>query len=205
VGAQLGQLTQAQQQALLSGGQALSAAEQQEISQRLSGAGQVGQIGTQMGALTQQQQSALMQAAQQTGALTGQQQQLLANIGTQSGQLTQADLQRQQSALTQMAAMAQQGQQMRATDVASLDAIGQARQQQAQREADAKYQQDLLEKNYPKAQLDWLSTQVRGRAPIAPSTQTQQGYTTTVGPSALQQLATGAAATAGLNKLIGGT
>jgi hypothetical protein len=159
-----------------------------------------------LGALTQQQQSALLQAAQQTGALTGQQQQLLANIGTQSGQLTQADQQRQQSALQQMAAMAQQGQQMRATDVAALDAVGLARQQQAQREADAKYQQDLLEKNYPKSQLDWLSTQVRGMAPNVASVQTQSGQTTgqSYSASPLQQLATGLSAGAGVTKLLGG-
>jgi hypothetical protein len=106
-----------------------------------------------------------------------------------------------------MAAMAQQGQQMRATDVAALDAVGLARQQQAQREADAKYQQDLLEKNYPKSQLDWLSTQVRGMAPNVASVQTQSGQSTgqSYAPSPLQQLATGFSATAGLNKLISGT
>jgi hypothetical protein len=103
--------------------------------------------------------------------------------------------------------MAQQGQQMRATDVAALDAIGQARQQQAQREADAKYQQDLLEKNYPKSQLDWLSTQVRGMAPNVASIQTQSGQSTgqTYGASPLQQLATGLSAGAGVTKLLGGT
>jgi hypothetical protein len=62
----------------------------------------------------------------------------------------------------------------------------------------------MLEQQYPRSQLDWLSTQVRGMAPIAPTTQTQQGYTTTMGPSPLQQLATGLATSAGLSKLVGG-
>jgi hypothetical protein len=103
--------------------------------------------------------------------------------------------------------MAQQGQQMRATDVAALDAVGLARQQQAQREADAKYQQDLLEKNYPKAQLDWLSTQVRGMAPNVASSETRATQSTgqTFAPSPLQQLATGFAATSGLQNLIRGS
>ena len=196
-----GGLTQAQQQAILAGGQALSSAEQQATQQEMARAQQVGQIGTQLGGLTQAQQQALMSAAQQTGALTGQQQQLLATLGSQSGQLTGADLQRQQSALQQMASMAQQGQQMRSTDVASLEAAGSAQQTQAQREADAKYQQYMLEQQYPKSQLDWLSTQVRGMAPIAPTTRTEQGYTTQAGSSPLQQLATGLSASAGLNQL----
>ena len=170
-----------QSQALQSGfGQALSAAQQEAQRQA--------QLASTAGGLTQAQQQALMTAS------------------SQSGQLTQADLQRQQSVLAQMAALAQQGQQMRATDAAALDAVGVARQQQAQREADARYQQDQLEKQYPKSQLDWLSTQVRGMAPNVASVQTQSGQTTgqSFAPSPLQQLATGFATTAALKNLTGG-
>jgi hypothetical protein len=143
-----------------------------------------------------------LSAAQQTGSLTGQQQQLLATLGSQSGQLTGADLQRQQSALQQMAAMAQQGQQMRTTDVAALEAAGSAQQQQAQREADAKYQQYMLEQQYPKSQLDWLSTQVRGMAPNVASSETKSSTSTAPGQSVLSQLATGLSAGAGLTNLL---
>lgn len=182
------------------------------VSDAFIRAGQFG--GTRMGefgsrALRDTQESILGQQSQalQSGfgqAMSAAQQeaQRQASLGATAGQLTSADLQRQQSILQQMAAQAQQGQQMRTTDVAALEAAGIAQQQQSQREADAKYQQYMLELQYPKSQLDWLSTQVRGMAPLAPTSQTQQGYTTTMGPSPLQQLATGLSASAGLSKLI---
>lgn len=200
-----GGLGTAQQQAILSGGQALTSAQQQAAQQEMARAQALGQVGTQLGGLTQAQQQALLSAAQQTGTLTGQQQQLIASLGTQAGQLTSADLQRQQSALAQMAAMAQQGQQMRTTDLAALEAAGSAQQQLAQKQADAAYQQYLIEQQYPKTQLDWLSTQVRGMAPNVAGATTQSGTSTgqTYSASPLQQLATGLSASAGLSKLLG--
>lgn len=183
-----GGLTQAQQQAILAGGQALTSAQQQAAQQEMARAQALGTVGTQLGSLTQQQQQALLSAGSQTGQLTG------------------ADLQRQQSVLQQMAAQAQQGQQMRTQDVAALEAAGMSQQQLAQRQADAAYQQYMLEQQYPKSQLDWLSTQVRGMAPNVQSSTTQSGATTGASYSAspLQQLATGLSASAGLNKLLGG-
>ena len=183
-----GGLTQAQQQAILAGGQALTSAQQQAAQQEMARAQALGTVGTQLGSLTQQQQQALLSAGSQTGQLTG------------------ADLQRQQSVLQQMAAQAQQGQQMRTQDVAALEAAGMSQQQLAQRQADAAYQQYMLEQQYPKSQLDWLSTQVRGMAPNVQSS-TSQGTTSTgatYSASPLQQLATGLSASAGLNKLLGG-
>ena len=81
-----------------------------------------------------------------------------------------------------------------------------SQQQIAQREADSKYQQYLLEQQYPKSQLDWLSTQVRGMAPNVQSSTTQGTTSTgaTYSASPLQQLATGLSASAGLSKLLGG-
>ena len=182
-----GGLGTAQQQAILAGGQALTSAQQQAAQQEMARAQALGTVGTQLGGLTQQQQQALLSA------------------GSQTGQLTAADLQRQQSVLQQMATQAQQGQQMRTQDVAALEAAGLSQQQIAQRQADAAYQQYMLEQQYPKTQLDWLSTQVRGMAPNVQTAQTQSGTTTgaTYSASPLQQLATGLSATAGLNKLLG--
>jgi len=196
-------MTQAQQQAILSGGQALSSSQQQALAQQLQGASQFGQLGSQFGQLTQAQQQALLTGAQQTGAMTSQQQQLLASLGSQSGQLTQADQSRQQSALAQMAAMAQQGQQMGTTDAAALEAAGASQQQLTQRQADSAYQQYLMEQLYPKQQLDFLSTQVRGMAPITPSITGGSNQTTgaTYSASPLSQLATGLSSAAGLGKL----
>lgn len=161
------------------------------------------QLASTAGQLTQAQQQALANIGSQYGQLTNAQQQALANIGQQTGQLTQADMQQQQSALSQMAQMAQQGQQLRTADVAALQAAGQQQQQQAQNVANTAYQNAMTQWNYPQSQLDWLSTQVRGMAPITPQTQTQA--TTNVGgtysPSPFSQLASGLALYQGLNNL----
>lgn len=184
IGSQFGGLTQAQQQAILQGGQALSSAEQQANSQRLAGASQYGQMGQTAGNLAAQQQQAMLSAGNQAGALRNQ------------------DLSRQQSALAQMAQQAQQAQQMGYTDIAALEAAGQSQQQQQQNEANAAYQQYQVAQQYPMDRLNFLSSQVRGLAPYVPTQQTQSGYTTTFGQSPLSQLATGLATGAGLYKLM---
>lgn len=183
-----GNLTNAQQQAILSGGQALSSAQQQAQQQALAQAAQYGTMGQQAGSLTNAQQQALLTAGQQAGAMT------------------QADLARQQSALQQLAQMSQQGQQMRTTDTAALEAAGSAQQQQAQKEADAAYQQWQNAQLYPRQTADWLSTQVRGMAPITPQTTTNAGSSTgqTYSASPLSQLASAGATGAGLYKLATG-
>lgn len=161
--------------------------------------------GTRMGefgsrALRDTQESVLGQQAQalQTGygqALGASQtdQSRLASLGSTIGQLSGADLTRQQSALSQMAQLVQQGQQMSTADVAALEAAGVGVQNQKQRELTAAEQQFQQQQLYPKQQMDWLSTQVRGMAPITPQSTTQAGTTTgqTYSASPLSQLATG--------------
>lgn len=182
--AQLGQiaggLTQAQQGTLLQAGQALSGAEQQANAQRLQAASQYGAMGQGVGSLAQGQQQAYLNAGQQLGSLAN------------------ADIARQLAAYNQAAGLSQQAQGLRASDVAGLEAAGQAQQLQKQRGLDAAYQQFQEQQAYPKQQLDWLSTQVRGMAPITPQTTTQQGYTTQFAPSPLSQLASGLFAYKGL-------
>jgi len=162
-----------QAQALQSGyGQALGAS-QTDLSRQAS-------LGSTAGQLASTQQNALM------------------TLGQQAGTLSQADIARQQSALGQLANMAQQGQAMGAADVASLEAAGLANQNYQQNLLNSAKSQWDAEQAYPRQQLDWLSTQVRGMAPITPQTTTQSGYTTQVGASPLSQLASGLAASAGL-------
>lgn len=170
-----GSLGSAQQQAVLQGGQALSSAEQQAIAQQLQGAGQYGQMASTMGGLSQAQG------------------QLYANLGAQAGQLAGADLSRKQGALQGMANLAQQGQAMGTADVAALESAGLSQQNQQQRQLDAAYQQFQAEQLYPKQQMDWLSTQIRGMAPITPQTTTSSGTTSgaTYSASPLSQLASG--------------
>jgi hypothetical protein len=158
-------MTQAQQQMLLSGGQALSGAQQQAISQGLSAAGQYG------------------------------------TLGATAGQLAGTDAARQMSALNQMASMAQQRQGMQTADAAALEAAGSAQRGQSQAELNAAYQQFQNQQLYPQQQMDWLSTQIRGMAPITPQTTNTSGATTTFSPSPLSQFATGMYAYKGLNAL----
>lgn len=136
-------------------------------------------------------------------SILGQQGQALQQGYTQALGASSADLNRQQSALQQLATMSQQGQQMRTADTAALEAAGLSQQQQAQKEADAAYQQYQNAQLYPRQMADWLSTQVRGMAPITPTTTTNAGSTTGASYSAspLSQLASAGAAGMGIYKL----
>jgi hypothetical protein len=162
-----------------------------DLSRILSGGAQYGQLGQTAGQLTGQQMQQLAALAQaQTQA--GQAQQQFGLGAAQVAQGAQAqDYARQMSALQSMAQLAQQEQGMRAADVASLESAGRAQQAQAQRELDAAARQFEAQRLYPQQQADWLSTQIRGMAPITPQTSIQSGTTTgdTYTPSPLAQLA----------------
>jgi hypothetical protein len=176
-------------------------------------------LGQTAGQLAGQRMTGMTNLGQAAGQLTSQQAQNLANIAqarTQAGQAQQqfglsaaqaaqaaqaADYQRQAGALGQLANLAQQEQGLRTADVAALETAGLGQQAQQQRQLDMAYQQFLEQQMYPRQQMDWLSTQVRGMAPITPQTTTQQGYTTQFGPSPLSQLASGLFAYKGLSGL----
>lgn len=192
-----------------------------DLSRVLQGAGQYQSLGQAAGSLTAQQQQNLANIGQTQGQLTSQQMQNLANLGqTQTGagqaqqqfglnaaqaaqQAQASDYQRQMSALSQFANMQQQEQAMRSADVASLESAGAAQQGQMQNQLNAAKSQFDAEQLYPKQQMDWLSTQVRGMAPITPQTTTQSGGSTgaTYSASPLSQLATGIYTAKGLNAL----
>ena len=138
----------------------------------------------------------------QTGA--GQAQQQFGLTAAQQAQAAQAaDYQRQMSALSQFANMQQQEQAMRSADVAALESAGAAQQGQMQNQLNAAKSQFDAEQLYPKQQADFLSTQIRGMAPITPQMQTQSGGSTgaTYSASPLSQLATGLYTYKGLNAL----
>lgn len=194
-----------------------------DLSRVLQGAGQYQNLAQTAGSLTGQQQQNLTNLGQTTGQMTAQQMQNLASLGqaqtsagqaqqqfglsaAQAAQAAQAqDYQRQMSALQNVAGMAQQAQGMGYADTAALEAAGAAQQGQMQKQLTAAEQQYINQQNYPKQQLDWLNTQIRGMAPITPQVTTNQGTTTgaTYSPSALQQLATGLYTYKGLNALGG--
>ncbi len=194
-----------QAQALQQGyGQALGAS-QQDLARQAQLAGTVGSIsGADLSRILQG--AGQYQNIGQAYTAAGQAQQQLGLGAAQAQQQAQAaDYQRQMSALNQFAQMQQQEQAMRAADVASLETAGQAQQGQQQRQLDASYQQYMDELMYPKQQLDFLSTQIRGMAPITPQTTTNTGTTTgaTYSPSPLSQLAAGVYAYKGLSGLGG--
>jgi hypothetical protein len=174
-----------------------------DLSRVLQGAGQYQNLASTAGGLTAQQMQGMTSLGQaQTGA--GQAQQQFGLTAAQSQQQAQAaDYQRQMSALSQFANMQQQEQAMRSADVAALESAGAAQQGQKQRELSAAEQQFMNEQLYPRQQADFLSTQIRGMAPITPQIQTQSGGSTgaTYSASPLSQLATGLYTYKGLNAL----
>jgi hypothetical protein len=184
----LGQQSQVLQQGY---GQAMSAA-QADLARQAQLAGTVGSIsgadlsrilqgGSQYGNLGQMQTQA-GQAQQQFGL----------NAAQSSQQALAQDYQRQLGAMQQLANMQEQQQRLALTDAGALEGAGASQQRQMQQQLDMAYGQHMDAVNYPKQQADWLSTQVRGMAPITPQTQTQQGSTTgaTYSPSPLSQMAT---------------
>jgi hypothetical protein len=192
-----------------------------DLSRLLQGANQYQNLASTAGNLTAQQMQNLANIGQTQGQMTSQQMQNLASLGqaqTASGQAQQQfglsaaqaqqqaqaqDYQRQMSALGQYANMQQQEQAMRSADVAALESAGAAQQGQMQNQLSAAQQQFQNEQLYPRQQADFLSTQIRGMAPITPQTQTQSGGSTgaTYSASPLSQLATGLYTYKGLNAL----
>lgn len=161
----------------------------QLASTQMSNLTNLGQAQAAMGQAQQQYGLSSAQALQQAQAADAARQLQAAQAQGQLGQIAGTFQGQQQSAMLQAS---QQAQQARAADVASLEAAGQAQQAQQQQQLNAAYQQWQNEQLYPKQQLDWLNTQVRGMAPITPQTTTTTNTTTgaTYSPSALSQIAT---------------
>ena len=174
-----------------------------DLSRVMQGGAQYGNLGQTAGQLTGQQMQNLANLGQmQTGA--GQAQQQFGLSAAQQVQQAQGqDLTRQGGALQSVADMARQTQAMRTADVAALEAAGSAQQRQSQAELDALRARYEAEQMYPRQQLDWLSTQIRGMAPITPQPTTQTGSSTgqTYSPSPLSQLASGLYTYKGLQSL----
>lgn len=191
-GQTLGGLANQQQQALLSAGQTAGSLTNQQQN-ALLGAGQT------MGSLANQQQQALLNVGQQSAGLQQQQAALQASLGSTAGGLAGTDVTQRLAAQNQLGALTQQAANLANNDTSRLEAAGSAYQTQQQRELDAQYQQYMQQLNYPKSQLDWLSTQVRGMAPNANTTTTQSK--TNLGLSPLSQIATGLSAGNGLAEL----
>ena len=174
-----------------------------DLSRVLQGAGQYQNLASTAGGLTAQQMQNMAALGQaQTGAGQAQQQYGL-NAAQAAQQAQAADYQRQMSALSQYANMQQQEQAMRSADVAALEGAGSSQQAQLQNQLNAAKSQFDAEQLYPKQQADFLSTQIRGMAPITPQIQTQSGGSTgaTYSASPLSQLAAATYTAKGLSSL----
>jgi len=177
-------ILQQQSQALQQGyGQALQASQADLARQA--------QLASTAGQLTSQEQQNLAAMAQARATAGAQQQQLGLGALQQLQAARAGDITRQMGGYQQLADLARTQQGLRAADVTALEAAGQTQQQLQQRQLDEAYRQFQEQQLYPRQQLDWLSTQIRGMAPITPTTTTQQGYSTTFGPSPLSQLMSG--------------
>ena len=166
-----------------------------DLSRVLQGGAQYGNLGQTQGQLTAQQMSQLGNLGQMQTAAGQTQQQYGLSAAQAAQQAEAADYQRQMSALNQFAGMQQQEQAMRYADTAALEGAGQSQQGQMQQQLNAAKSQFDAEQLYPKQQMDWLSTQIRGMAPITPQTTNQYGSSSgaTYSASPLSQLASGLA------------
>lgn len=164
-----------------------------DLSRILQGGAQYGNLGQTQGQLTAQQMQNLANLGQMQTAAGQAQQQFGLGAAAQAQQAQAQDYARQMQALQSTADLARMNQQMRTADVAALEAAGMGQQAQMQAQLNAARSQFEAARDYPKQQLDWLSTQVRGMAPLSPPVTTQTGMTSgaTYSPSPLSQLATG--------------
>ena len=222
LGQTAGQLTGQQATALanigqtagqLTGQQATALANIGQTAGQLTGqqATALGNLGQTAGQLAGTQASAFGNLGQTAGQLAGTQASALANLGqaqTAAGQTQQQygigaaqaaqqaqsqDYGRQMQALSNVGGLTQAQNALRGTDVAALEAAGQAQQGQEQQKLSAAQQEFQNQELYRRQQLDWLSTQIRGLAPITPQTvsesKTSQGAS--YAPSPLSQLVGG--------------
>jgi hypothetical protein len=130
-----------------------------------------------------------------------------ANLGQTVAGIQQSDVARQMGALSDLANLGAQRQALGYTDTAALEAAGAGQQQQMQRELTAAEKQFLDQQNFARDQADFLSSQIRGLAPVAPKRTTSMGQSQgqTYSPSPLSQIAAGLATYKGLQNLAGNT
>ena len=204
IGQTTGQLTNQDAARKIQAAQAMGQLTSQQAQNQLA-------IANSRGQLTNQDANRKMQAGQALGQLTSQQMQNQMALGAQrvaAGQQQQQfglsaadaaqraaaqDYSRELGALQTGADMsiARQGAEYR--DISALEAAGRSEQQQLQTELSAAEQEWLAEQNYPQAQMDWLSAQIRGLAPYGDTKASTSAQSTgaTYGQSPLSQLAAG--------------
>lgn len=89
---------------------------------------------------------------------------------------------------SQMAGLAQMQQQMAGRDASSLSMVGDANQQQTQRNLDTAYGDFQNQRDYPKQQVDWMNSVIKGLPHDTTTNTTATGPANAYQPSPLSQL-----------------
>lgn len=164
-------------------------------------AGQMfGQDASRMGALA----STVGQLAQGDRAQTLQGADLLRALGATRGSLAGQEGALQLEAGRGMGALSELLQAMGLRDAAALESIGASQQGQEQRSLDLAYQDFLEQRDFPRQNINWMSEIIRGLPQERTIQQSQTGPAEIYRPSGLSQLASAAAAAAGIWDLFKG-
>lgn len=141
---------------------------------------------------------------QTMGSLANTQQGNLANIGQVQGNLTSMGQKNAIDAGNTLGSLANMGQGMNLRDAAALEGVGQTQQGQQQKNLDLAYADFLQERDYPKTQLNFMNSMLRG-IPYGTTTATSAtGPANAYSPSPLAQLTSAYSLYSALNKAEGG-
>jgi hypothetical protein len=153
----------------------------------------------------QSQANAALSQAYTTGAdIFAQDQSRQLGAGQLAGQLGAADQETKLRGAAQLGLLGQTQQELGLKGAGALDTVGQMQQQQ-QKNLDPAYQDFLAQKNYPRENIDWLSSVIRGMPAPVSSTTTSTGPASTYQPSPLNQFGSAATGIAGLLQILGGS
>jgi len=141
--------------------------------------------------LNSQSLGALSQAYQQAGSQFQSDQGRQAQLASTAGDLASRQAQTGLEAGRQAATLGESAQNQAFKDVGALSAVGSDVQQQQQRNLDLAYQDFQAQRDYPKQNVDWLSSVIRGMPTPMSTTKTETGPPpagTVYGPSTISQI-----------------
>jgi hypothetical protein len=141
-------------------------------------------------------------AYQQAGSLFNADQARQLAVGQTTGQLAGQQQGAQLQAGAQMGALGQAQQQLGLSGAAALDTVGQEQQTQNQKNLDVAYQDFLNQTNYPKQNIDWMNSVIRGLPMSSTQNTTSTGPANAYQPSPLSQLGSFGTGLAGINEII---
>lgn len=154
--------------------------------------------------LQSQSNAALSQAYTSGADIFAQDQSRQLGAAQLAGQLGAVDQENKLRAGAQLGLLGQTSQELGLKGAGALDTIGQMQQQQQQRNLDLAHQDFQAQKNYPRENIDWLSSVIRGMPAPVSSTTTSTGPASTYQTSPLNQIGSAATGIAGLLQMLNG-